>query len=77
MPVPTTAEALVALVRKSGLVDATVLNDFVGRSAADPAAPAGATELADRMVVMDRGEVVLAGAPGELDEAQVRKHLTV
>ena len=36
-----------------------------------------ARELADRMIVMDRGEVVLAGAAGELDEREVRRHLTV
>jgi urea transport system ATP-binding protein len=36
-----------------------------------------ARELADQLVVMVRGEVVLAGAPDELDEAEVRRHLTV
>lgn len=36
-----------------------------------------AKELADRMVVMDRGQVVLAGPTAELDEAAVRRHLTV
>jgi urea transport system ATP-binding protein len=33
--------------------------------------------LAQRTAVMSRGEIVLAGAPGELDEAEVRRHLTV
>jgi urea transport system ATP-binding protein len=36
-----------------------------------------ARELADRIAVMVRGEVALAGAPGALDEAAVRKLLTV
>lgn len=36
-----------------------------------------ARELADRMVVMDRGEVVLAGETAALDEAAVRRHMTV
>ena len=36
-----------------------------------------AKELADRYVVMDRGEVVMAGAPSELDEADVRRRLSV
>jgi urea transport system ATP-binding protein len=36
-----------------------------------------AQELADRMVVMDRGQVVLAGPTAALDEAAVRRHLTV
>jgi urea transport system ATP-binding protein len=33
--------------------------------------------LADRIVVMVRGEVTLAGPPDTLDEAAVRRHLTV
>lgn len=33
--------------------------------------------LAQRTAVMSRGEIVLAGVPGELDEAEVRRHLTV
>jgi len=33
--------------------------------------------LAQRSAVMSRGEIVLAGAPDELDEAEVRRHLTV
>jgi urea transport system ATP-binding protein len=33
--------------------------------------------LADRIVVMVRGEVALAGPPDSLDEAAVRRHLTV
>ena len=36
-----------------------------------------ARDLADRIVVMVRGEVALAGAPEALDEAEVRRHLTV
>ena len=36
-----------------------------------------AQELADRFVVMDRGEVVMAGAPTELDEHDVRRRLSV
>ncbi len=36
-----------------------------------------AHELADRIVVMDRGAVALDGARDELDEAHVRRHLTV
>ena len=36
-----------------------------------------AHDLADRLVVMDRGESVLAGKKGELLERDVRKHLTV
>src|SRR5690606_25178803 len=36
-----------------------------------------ASALADRFVVMERGEVVLAGDAGEVDEEQVRRYLTV
>ncbi|HET6522154.1 MAG TPA: urea ABC transporter ATP-binding subunit UrtE, partial [Geminicoccaceae bacterium] len=36
-----------------------------------------AREVADRLVVMDRGEVVLAGMKEELDEGEVRRYLTV
>lgn len=36
-----------------------------------------AHDLADRLVVMDRGESVLAGRKGELLERDVRRHLTV
>ena len=36
-----------------------------------------AQELADSVAVMDRGEVVLAGAKEDLNEADVRRHLTV
>lgn len=36
-----------------------------------------ATELADAIHVMDRGEIVLAGAASDLDLDLVRKHLTV
>ena len=36
-----------------------------------------AVELASRMTVMDRGRVVLAGTPAELDEAEVRRWMTV
>ena len=36
-----------------------------------------AVELASRMVVMDRGRVVLAGTPAELDETEVRRWMTV
>ena len=36
-----------------------------------------ARDLADRFVVMDRGEVVLAGSRADMREAEVRRHLTV
>ena len=36
-----------------------------------------AKELADQFIVMDRGEVVLSGAPSELEEADVRRRLSV
>lgn len=36
-----------------------------------------AKRLADSFIVLDRGRTVLAGNAGELDEAAVRKHLTV
>ncbi len=36
-----------------------------------------AQELADRMVVMERGEVVMSGPMAELDEAAVRRYMTV
>ena len=36
-----------------------------------------ARDLADRFAVMDRGEVVMAGLRTELDETEVRRHLTV
>jgi urea transport system ATP-binding protein len=36
-----------------------------------------AREIADHFVVMDRGEVVLAGAKNDLREHAVRRHLTV
>jgi urea transport system ATP-binding protein len=36
-----------------------------------------AVELAGRMAVMDRGRVVLAGTPAELDEGEVRRWMTV
>jgi urea transport system ATP-binding protein len=36
-----------------------------------------AKELADRMVVMERGQVVLAGTVAEVDEAAARRHLTL
>jgi urea transport system ATP-binding protein len=36
-----------------------------------------ARELADRIVVMVRGEVAMAGATAELDEPAVRRLLTV
>jgi urea transport system ATP-binding protein len=36
-----------------------------------------ARDLADRFAVMDRGEVLLAGPASELNEADVRRHLTV
>lgn len=36
-----------------------------------------ARALADDIVVMDRGEIVLAGERDELEETQVRRHLTV
>jgi urea transport system ATP-binding protein len=36
-----------------------------------------ARELADSIVVLDRGEVVLAGPTASLDEAAMRRHLTV
>ncbi len=36
-----------------------------------------AQELADDNLVMDRGQIVLEGSAAELDEAEVRRHLTV
>src|SRR4051812_15370058 len=36
-----------------------------------------ARALADHLCIMDRGDIVLAGAPGELDEAEVRRRLSV
>ena len=36
-----------------------------------------ARDLADQFYVMDRGQVVLSGAKDALDEAEVRRHLTV
>ena len=36
-----------------------------------------AAELADRYVVMDRGEVAMAGAPADMDEDDVRRRLSV
>ena len=36
-----------------------------------------AIQLASRVAVMDRGRVVLAGAPSELDEAEVRRWMSV
>ena len=36
-----------------------------------------ASQLADRLAVMDRGQVVLAGRPDELDDQDVRRYLTV
>lgn len=36
-----------------------------------------AKELADEFVVLDRGEVVLSGEAAGMDEAEVRRHLTV
>jgi urea transport system ATP-binding protein len=36
-----------------------------------------ARELADRILIMDRGEVVFSGSPADLDDSSVRRHLTV
>lgn len=36
-----------------------------------------AIDLANRIAVMDRGRIVLAGRPNELDEAEVRRWMTV
>jgi urea transport system ATP-binding protein len=36
-----------------------------------------AQALADRIVVMERGEVVISGAAGDMVEADVRRYLTV
>jgi urea transport system ATP-binding protein len=36
-----------------------------------------ARDLADRFAVMDRGEIVIAGDKSQMDEAHVRRHLTV
>jgi urea transport system ATP-binding protein len=36
-----------------------------------------AVELASRIAVMDRGRIVLAGTPAELDETEVRRWMTV
>jgi serine/threonine protein kinase len=50
MPVPTTADAFFAIVRKSGLVDAAAMDGFVGRWAAAGANPAGARDIADLLI---------------------------
>ena len=36
-----------------------------------------ARDLADEIYVMDRGEIVLSGAKADLNESDVRGHLTV
>ncbi len=36
-----------------------------------------ARELADTLCIMDRGNIVLSGPPGDLDEAEVRRRLSV
>jgi urea transport system ATP-binding protein len=36
-----------------------------------------ASDFADHFAVMERGEIVLAGTRAEMDEARVRRHLTV
>ena len=36
-----------------------------------------ARELADQIAIMDRGEIVFSGAPADLDDPAVRRHLTV
>jgi urea transport system ATP-binding protein len=36
-----------------------------------------ARELADRVAIMDRGEIVFSGAPADLDNSDVRRHLTI
>ena len=36
-----------------------------------------ARDLADDVVVMDRGEIVLSGPIGDLRESEIRRHLTV
>jgi urea transport system ATP-binding protein len=36
-----------------------------------------ARELADRVAIMDRGEVVFSGTAADLDDSSVRRHLTV
>ena len=36
-----------------------------------------AREVADDLLVMDRGQIVVAGAKGEVDELVVRRYLTV
>ena len=36
-----------------------------------------ARDLADRFAVMDRGEIVLAGAMEDVPESEIKRHLTV
>ncbi len=36
-----------------------------------------ASELADDIAVMDRGQIVLSGPVGHLPESEIRRHLTV
>ena len=36
-----------------------------------------ARELADKVAIMDRGEIVFLGAPADLDNIDVRRHLTI
>ena len=69
-------------------IQPSIIKD-IGRAIAIPARPGQmaivlveqyfdfAVALASRIAVMDRGRIVLAGTPAELDEAEVRRWMTV
>ena len=58
---------VLALLREQGRMALLLVEQYVDF----------ARGLADRLAVMDRGQVVLAGRPDQLDDADVRRHLTV
>jgi urea transport system ATP-binding protein len=57
----------IAWLRDQGLIAIVLVEQFFDF----------AMELADRIAVMDRGRIVLAGIPDQLDEAEVRRWMTV
>ena len=60
-------ERIIRILRESGGMAILLVEQYF----------AFAQRLADRFEVMNRGEVVLSGAPADLDESDVRRHLTV
>jgi urea transport system ATP-binding protein len=60
-------ERVIALLRDTGTMAIVLVEQYFEF----------ARDLADHFVVMDRGEVVLAGPPSDLAESDVRRHLTV